>query len=117
MTPDAPDITTSHINDSVPEPQGVEEGIALVLRAEDHGDWKPVVDWLARNPAAAGEVADFLAVQGKLRPPAGWAAARSPAGNKLRLAGDAPAPVHKPDSESRPIFTAEKQTGDFRHSV
>jgi serine/threonine-protein kinase len=50
---------------------GIDEGIALALRAEDSGDWKPVADWLARNPDHAGGLAEFLAAQLGLQVAAG----------------------------------------------
>ncbi|HUR53425.1 MAG TPA: serine/threonine-protein kinase [Gemmataceae bacterium] len=75
MTDDTRDATTSHAGADDPEPTGVEVGIGLLLRAEDHGDWEPLVDWLARNPGDAAEVADFLAVQRKLRSSGGRAPA------------------------------------------
>ena len=46
---------------------GLDEGVALALRADDSGDWKAVADWLARNPDHAGGLADFLAAQRGLR--------------------------------------------------
>jgi serine/threonine-protein kinase len=44
-----------------PQSSAVDEGALLVLRAEDDGQWKPVIDWLARHPKLAGELAHFLA--------------------------------------------------------
>jgi serine/threonine-protein kinase len=41
-------------------PHGLDEGIGLALRAQDSGDWKPVVDWLAQNPALAERLARFV---------------------------------------------------------
>ena len=41
-------------------PHGTDEGIALAFRAQDDGNWKPLVDWLARNPDSAATVARFL---------------------------------------------------------
>src|SRR3954470_10761278 len=41
-------------------PHGLDEGIALALRAQDSGEWKPVVDWLARHPGFAEQLARFV---------------------------------------------------------
>ncbi len=41
-------------------PYGTDEGIALAFRAQDDGDWKPLVEWLARHPESAESVARFL---------------------------------------------------------
>lgn len=46
---------------------GLEEGFALALQAEDRGEWKPLVQWFARHPREAGEVAQFLVDQDRLR--------------------------------------------------
>lgn len=46
---------------------GLEAGVALALKADDSGDWKPVADWLAYNPDHAVGLADFLAAQRGLR--------------------------------------------------
>lgn len=45
----------------------VEQGIALVLRAEETGDWKPVVDWLADHAELAEDLARFLGGQDRIR--------------------------------------------------
>lgn len=42
---------------------GLEAGVALALKAQDSGNWKAVVDWLARNPGLAAELGEFLAAQ------------------------------------------------------
>lgn len=47
---------------------GVEEGIALALKAAESGDWRPVAEWLACHPNLAGELAEFLAAQRDLWP-------------------------------------------------
>jgi serine/threonine-protein kinase len=70
MTDDTRDAGTSSFR-TAGDDGSVEAGIALVLRAEDGGDWKPVAEWLARHPEAAPEVDGFLAVQQKLRPVVG----------------------------------------------
>lgn len=49
-------------------PDELEEGVALVLRAEDRGDWRAVARGLARHPTVAPEVDLFLNVQDKPRP-------------------------------------------------
>ncbi len=41
-------------------PHGLDEGIELACRAQDAGDWKPVVEWLARHPAFAESLARFM---------------------------------------------------------
>lgn len=46
----------------------LQEGLALALRAEDDGNWKPVVDWQVRYPALAPEVIAFLALQRGIKP-------------------------------------------------
>jgi eukaryotic-like serine/threonine-protein kinase len=45
----------------------LENAFALVLEAEDSGDWKRLARWLAHNPALGGEVAQFIGDQEKLR--------------------------------------------------
>ena len=45
----------------------LEGGVALVLEAEDGGDWRPLVRWLAGNPELAGEVAQFVIDQDRMR--------------------------------------------------
>jgi serine/threonine-protein kinase len=40
-------------------PRATDEGIALAFRAQDDGDWKPLVDWLTRNPENAETVVRF----------------------------------------------------------
>ncbi len=57
----------------LPDPDGtvsaaLQEGLALALMAEDDGDWKPVVDWFARNAPLANELARFLAAQQGIKP-------------------------------------------------
>ena len=47
----SPEETTLH---------GLDEGIALALRAQDSGEWKPVVDWLAQHPEHAEALARFV---------------------------------------------------------
>lgn len=47
--------------------EGLEGGLALVQEAEEGGSWKPLIGWLARNPALAGEIDQFLADQDKIR--------------------------------------------------
>ncbi|MCE9563508.1 MAG: serine/threonine protein kinase [Planctomycetes bacterium] len=58
------DDTTDHV---------LGEGVALALKAEDSGDWKPVAKWLAQNPDRGQDFAKFLADHGEildvLRPP------------------------------------------------
>jgi serine/threonine-protein kinase len=49
-----------------PPASAVDEGALLVLRAEESGDWKPVIDWLARHPGRANELARFLAGERQL---------------------------------------------------
>ncbi len=41
-------------------PHSSDEYAALVHAAQDSGDWKPVVDWLARHPERAREFARFM---------------------------------------------------------
>src|SRR4051812_37270337 len=53
------DATTHHTTG----PESHDEGVALVLKAEEDGDWKPVIEWLARNPDRANALAEFLATQ------------------------------------------------------
>jgi len=52
---------------------GLGDGVALALKAEDSGDWKPVAKWLAQNPNLGDEFAKFLAEHGEIldvmRPP------------------------------------------------
>ncbi len=55
---DAP--TTPPTPTTPPEPGTLDDGIALVLKAEQDGGWRPVIAWLARHPAAAAGLADFL---------------------------------------------------------
>ncbi len=79
MNDDTHDAGTSDFGTA--DPDGlVEAGLALVLRAEDYGDWKPVAEWLARHPEAARDVDSFLEVQKKLRPAAPGPLAPVPAG-------------------------------------
>lgn len=49
-------------------PAALQEGLALALRAEDDGNWKPVVDWQVRHPNLAPEVIAFLANQWGVKP-------------------------------------------------
>ncbi len=49
-------------------PAALQEGLALALQAEDDGDWKPVIDWMIRQPAHAPEVIGSLAAQRGIRP-------------------------------------------------
>jgi hypothetical protein len=46
----------------------LQEGLALALKAEDGGDWKAVIDWQARHPHLAGELAGFLAAERGIKP-------------------------------------------------
>src|SRR5262245_51509634 len=42
----------------------LDECARLVLQAkESGGDWRPVIDWLARNPGRAAGLAGFLAAE------------------------------------------------------
>ncbi|MDY3552500.1 serine/threonine-protein kinase [Gemmata sp. JC717] len=52
MSPDRSDEETA--------PHGCAEGFALVHRARDTGDWKPVADWLLRRPECAAALARVL---------------------------------------------------------
>jgi serine/threonine-protein kinase len=52
-----PDETTPH---------ELEGGIALALGAEQSGDWKPVVDWLARHPECAAALIRFVGDSGRI---------------------------------------------------
>jgi hypothetical protein len=67
MNDETRDAVSSSSGDGEYTPNSVEAGVALVLQAEDGGDWKPVAEWLAGHPEAAGEVGEFLAAQKKLR--------------------------------------------------
>ncbi len=49
-------------------PHGLDEGIALVFKAEDNGNWKPVVDWLAHQPEHAAGLLKFLGDQRQIPP-------------------------------------------------
>jgi hypothetical protein len=49
-------------------PAALQEGLALALRADDDGDWKPVIDWQVRNPMLAGQVIGFVADQRGIQP-------------------------------------------------
>lgn len=42
-------------------------GVGLALKAHDTSDWKPVVDWIVRNPAHASELGAFLDAQDGLK--------------------------------------------------
>jgi hypothetical protein len=49
-------------------PAALQEGLALVLNAEDGGDWKAVIDWLARNPSLVSRLVSFIADQQGIKP-------------------------------------------------
>ncbi len=59
MPYDPPDATRSHADGSPADPEGAE--FALVLEAEERGDWAPVVDWLARRPDRAADLLGCVA--------------------------------------------------------
>jgi serine/threonine-protein kinase len=59
----APPVTT----DARATSQGYVEGIALVHRAQDSGDWRPVVAWLARHPECAEEFARAVNLEEQLK--------------------------------------------------
>jgi len=42
------------------QPHGFDEGILLLLKAQDSGDWKPLALWLARHPEHAIGIDNFL---------------------------------------------------------
>ncbi|HYH63920.1 MAG TPA: serine/threonine-protein kinase [Urbifossiella sp.] len=48
-------------------PHGLDEGVALALKAQDGGDARPLLDWLARNPHLAAALARFLAAERPIR--------------------------------------------------
>ena len=58
MSPDTPS------DDTVGSP--LDEGVLLALKAKESGDWTPVADWLARHPADAVGVLEFLDMDGKI---------------------------------------------------
>ncbi len=76
MSPDTSPPDDDNTADSTPPavgvsdtvPHALQEGLALVLAAEDGGDWKAVADWLARNPQCAPDLAEFLAAQQGIKP-------------------------------------------------
>ena len=67
MPNELPDPSAPPVADETTQQHGLENGFQLVLEAEDHNDWKPVAHWLAHNPALAGDVAQFLDDQEKMR--------------------------------------------------
>ena len=52
MSPNGPPDETA--------PHGCDAGVALLLQAQDSGNWQALVEWLARNPQHAGAVLDHL---------------------------------------------------------
>jgi serine/threonine-protein kinase len=54
------DQTTTHYPAKM---SPLDEGVGLVLRAEERGEWEPVIAWLARHPEQAAELARFLATE------------------------------------------------------
>ena len=58
MSPDTPS------DDTVGSP--LDEGVLLALKAKESGDWTPVAEWLARHPADAVGVLEFLDMDGKI---------------------------------------------------
>jgi eukaryotic-like serine/threonine-protein kinase len=60
--------TTESVVANATVPHALQAGLELVLKAEDGGDWKAVAEWLARNPACATDLAEFLAAQRGIKP-------------------------------------------------
>lgn len=65
MDPEAHDPTHSAADET--QLYGLESGLALVQEAEDAGNWRPLIGWLARNPAMVGEIDQFLNDQSQMR--------------------------------------------------
>ncbi len=59
MPDDSPDATRTHADGSTADPE--DTGFALVLEAEDRGDWAPVVDWLAGRPDRTADLLGCVA--------------------------------------------------------
>ncbi len=47
-------------------PHGFHAGVALVHRAQDSDNWRPVVDWLVRHPECAAEIAGFMSGEAEI---------------------------------------------------
>ena len=47
-------------------PHGFQAGVALVHRAQDSDNWRPVVDWLVRHPECAAEIAGFMSGEAEI---------------------------------------------------
>src|SRR5262249_13454354 len=74
-----PELTTEQTTTHhPPEASSAGEGVALALRAEEAGQWGTVIDWLARHPEHAAELAQFLAGSREVREAFGTAMVPGP---------------------------------------